>query len=218
MDVPGGVVTRPLKKWYDPTFWPVQQFVHLRDRASNGGFAALLGMPGAVSCSAGGRVELVALRNAVREKMYGLMPIPAMPATGHERYSYTFEYALLFTESGGWRENSVDVLSRQIIDDAHADDGLDSIRALVKSLVTVDSDDIAVTSIKSASRGGGFIVRLLTYAATGKQVSISMRDRTLVDAYLCDSRERDLSRLNVDGGVVHLVMPGSIATARIICD
>jgi hypothetical protein len=44
-----------------------------------------------------------------------------------------------------------------------------------------------------------------------------MRDRTVVDAYLCDARERDLNRLDVESGVVRLMMLGNIATVRLIC-
>jgi len=215
MDVPGGVVVRPLKKWYDPTFWPAQRFVHVRDRASGSGIAVLLALPGAVSCSAEGRVQAIALRNAVREKMYGLIPIPAMPATGHERSSYTFEYALLFTESGGWRENGVDVLSMTRSTLAH--DEMAPVRSLIKGLVTADRDDVAVTAVKPASRGEGIIVRLITYADTGTKVKLTVRDRTVADAYLCDARERDIDRLEVSKGVVRLTMPGDIATVRLIC-
>jgi hypothetical protein len=215
MDVPGGVVARPLKKFYDPTFWPAQRFVHVRDRASDNGVAVMLALPGAVSCSAAGRVQAIALRNAVREKMYGLIPIPAMPATGHERSSYTFEYALLFTESGGWRENGVDVLS--MIHSTLAHDDMAPVRSLVKGLVIADRDDVAVSTVKPASRGQGIIVRLITYADTGTKVKITMRDRVVADAYLCDARERDIDRLEVSKGVVRLIMPGDIATVRLIC-
>jgi len=218
MDVPGGVVVRPLKKGYDPSFWLAQQFVHIRDRASDNGLAVLLAMPGAVSCSQEGLVQAIALRNAVREKMYGLISIPAMPATGHERSSYTFEYELLFTASGGWRQNAIDVLSRQIVHSPLAGDEMDSIRSLIKGFVTADRDDVAVTAVKPASRGEGIIVRLITYANTSTQVKLSMRDRAVTDAYLCDARERDLNRLEVSDGVVRLIMPGNIATVRLICD
>jgi hypothetical protein len=215
MDVPGGVVDRPLKKWYDPTFWPMQRFVHVRDRVSGRGIALLPALPGAVSCIETGRVEVVALRNAVREKMFGVIPIPAMPATGHERSSYTFEYALLFTVSGDWRENGIDVLS--MAQGVSYDDEMGSLRAQVKGLVAIDCDDVAVTTVKPASRGEGIIVRLMTYTGTRKQVSISIQGRKLADAHLCDARERDLQRLDVDGGVVHLLMSGNIATVRLLC-
>jgi hypothetical protein len=217
MDVPGGFVVRPLKKFYDPTFWPAQQFVHVRDHASDNGVAVLLALPGAVSCSAEGRVQAVALRNAVREKMYGLIPIPAMPATGHERYSYTFEYALLFTASGDWHVNGIDVLSRQIVHSPLAGDELAPVRSLIKGLVATDRGDVAVTVVKPASRGQGIIVRLITYTNSGTKVTLSMRDRAVIGAYLCDARERDLDRLEVSGGAVRLTMPGNIATVRLIC-
>jgi hypothetical protein len=55
-------------------------------------------------------------------------------------------------------------------------------------------------------------------ANPGKKVRLSMRDLVVTNAYLCDARERDLSRLDVGGGAVRLVMQGNIATVRLICD
>ena len=215
MDVPGGVVVRPLKKWYDPTFWLAQRFVHAQDRTSGSGIAVLAALPMAVSCGTHGRMELVALRNALREKLYGVIPISAMPVTGRENSSFKFNYTLLFTASGGWRENGVDILST-----AHAmsdDDGTGSLRALVKELVTTDDEGVTVTAVKPASRGEGVIVRLTTYTGAGSPLSIRMQKCKVIDAYLCDARERDLNRLDIEEGVVRLIMPGNIATVRLIC-
>jgi len=91
------------------------------------------------------------------------------------------------------------------------------LRALLKELVTVDSESVAVSAVKPASRGEGVIVRLMTYTGAGSPASIKMQGCNVVDAYLCDARERDLSRLDVEDGVVHLIMPGNIATVRLVC-
>jgi len=215
MDVPGGVVDRPLKKYYDPTFWLAQRFVHAQDRMSGSGLAVLSALPAAVSCGTNGRMELVALRNALREKLYGVIPISAMPVTGRENSSFRFDYALLFTASGGWRENGIDVLSMEPV--AADDDTAGSLRALVKELVTIEGKGVAVSAIKPASRGEGVIIRLITYTGAGSPVSIKMQRCKVIDAYLCDARERDLNRLDIEGSVVRLIMPGNIATVRLVC-
>ena len=59
-------------------------------------------MPGAISFQPDDQIELVAMRNATREKVFGLIGIPDNPASGHERESYAFEYALLITQNGDW--------------------------------------------------------------------------------------------------------------------
>lgn len=215
MDVPGGPVVRPLKKYYDPTFWLAQRFVHAQDRTSGAGIAVLAALPVAMSCGTGGRMELVALRNALREKLYGVIPISAMPVTGRENSSFRFEYTLLFTESGGWRENGIDVLS--LARDESDSEGIASLRALLKELVTIDSEGVVVSAVKPASRGEGVIVRLMTYTGAGSPASIKMQGCNVVDAYLCDARERDLNHLDVEGGIVRLIMPGNIATVRLVC-
>ena len=107
MDVPGGIVVRPLERIYSPTFWPAQSFVHFQDSASGRGVALCLAMPGAVACRPDGTLELVALRNATGERAFGFLPLLGMTVSGHETSRHVCEYALLFTEAGDWRENSI---------------------------------------------------------------------------------------------------------------
>ena len=38
----------------------------------------------------------------------------------------------------------------------------------------------------------------------------------VVEAFLCDARERDLAPLKVKDGAVQLLMPGTIATIRLL--
>ena len=115
MDVPGGIVLRPLQKIYAPTFWPAQSFVHLQDRASGRGVALCLAMPGAVACQPDGTLELVVLRNATGERAFGFLPLLGMTVSGHEPSRHVCEYALLFTDAGDWRENSVPLMARKLL-------------------------------------------------------------------------------------------------------
>jgi len=214
MDVPGGVVERPLVKVYDPTFWPVQSFWHARDRSSGRGLALFLGLPGAVSCRADGRIEAVALRNATRERAWGILPLLATIATGHERHTCAFDYALVFTPSGDWRENDLPGIAHRLSTGPWAGPRA-GLHALAASAVTVDRSDVFVVAAKPAWRGEGIIIRLYTYAAFGAPVVLRLPGHAVQAAALCDARERDLAPLEVRDGAVHLTMPGAIATVRL---
>ncbi len=216
MDAAGGVVVRPPRRLYDPTFWPVQRFVHIQDDASRRGLALLLRMPGATSYSPDGMLEVVALRNATRERAFGFIPILATPVTGHERSPHAFDCAIMFTEAGDWRENNIPQIARSAADGPWDTRGLARLRQLAESMVTTDRPDVMVTAAKPAARGQGLIVRLATFTAAHAPVSLSVRDRTVKAAFLCDARERDLTPLEVSDGSVRLAMPGAIATVRLL--
>ncbi len=206
MDQPGGMVERPPEKLYAPTFWPLQSLVHLRDKASKRGAAFLTVLPGAVACRNGGQVELVALRNATRELAWGVVPLLATPATGHERERFAFECAVLLTASGGWRENRLPELAAGLREDPFGAD----------ELVRVSREDICVTAVKPAWRGEGVIVRLTTLSAAGEAVEVALRHDEVREAFLCDARERNIRALEVRQGAVRLTMPGNIATLQLI--
>jgi hypothetical protein len=214
MDAPGGIVVRPLRRIYDPTFWPVHNFMHFQDDASGKGAALFLAMTGAVSCQPDGRLEIVALRNAPCERAFRVFPLLGLPAEGHEESIYAFNYALLFTEAGDWRENKIPLVARSIFDKPGDKTGLAELRELAASLVTTNRPDIFVTAVKPASRGEGIIVRLSTLTASGAPVELTFRDRPLKAAFLCDARERDLEPLQVHQQSVRLTMPGTIGTVR----
>jgi hypothetical protein len=216
MDQPGGVVVRPPIKIYEPTFWPLQHFLHLQDNAGGPGLALWLRRPGAVSYQPGGMLEVVALRNATRERAFGLLPIPATPATGHERSSYTFEYAVWFTPPGDWREQGVASTACRLAGEGWGADGEAELQRLAASVVTADRPDVAITAVKPASRGQGLVVRLQTYTAPGPPVTVTAPGRSVETAFLCDARERNLESLPVRDGAVHLTMPGAIATVRLL--
>ncbi|MCK5735889.1 MAG: hypothetical protein KAH21_05395, partial [Spirochaetaceae bacterium] len=123
------------------------------------------------------------------------------PAAGHERESYDFEYSLVFTESGDWKDNSIHrMVHHQIVD----------------SPVTVDSPDVRVTAVKPASRGDGIIIRLYAPFIPDEEIAVEAPSLGFGRAFLCDARERDLEALDVQGGRVCLKMKGNIATLRVL--
>ena len=217
MDTPGGIVIRPPKRIYDPTFWPLQHFVHVQDDGDGRGLAILQAMPGAVSYQADGTLELIAMRNATRERAFGLINLPANPASGHERTSYAFDYALLFTPSGDWRDNDIPLAAQSLISSPWDDAERAALHNLADSIVTTDCPDVRVMAVKPATRGeGGGIVRLYTHALPESPVMVTAHHFTVTGAFLCDARERDLGPLEVQDSTVRVAMPGTIATIRLL--
>ena len=215
MDAPGGVVTRPLARQYDPTFWPVQRFVHVF--GDGGGFAALfLGMPGAVAYREAGRLETIAFRNAVQERVRDILPIPGMPVAGYDHARHLFEYAISFDPAGERAGAGDPRCGRRIHDSLAEPAGRAALRALVEGMAAVDHADVSVAALKRASRGEGIIARLVTGTAAGAAVALTLDGVAPDRAWLCDARERDIAPLEVRGGAVRLVMPGNFATIRII--
>jgi hypothetical protein len=216
MDQPGGVVDRPLFRIYNPTYWPLQRFLHACDDTTGRGVALGLHRPGAAAWRPGGILETIAIRNATRELAFGFIPIPATPATGHERAHHAFDYALWFTPSGDWRQNQVDVVARGVRGTPWDDAALQDISQLAEQTVRTDRPDVEVAAVKPASRGEGLIVRLLTYTIPLPSVELTFEGRDVKKAILCDARERDLAPLQVRDGSVRVPMPGTIASVRLI--
>lgn len=224
MAQPGGVVERPLRRWYDPTFWPVQQFVHVQDREDGHGMAIFFNMPGAVACRADGQMEAVALRNATRERAWRVVPLLAAPASGYEKLRYAFDYAVLFTGAGDWQANKLAYLSqhtvRRVWDSLNEGDfaGLRE-RAMTTVAVEAPGDaDVMLAALKPAARGEGVIVRLTKLEPADLDVSIGFCGRAIQAAFLCDARERDLEALVVRDGRAHVKMAGAIVTVRVIAE
>jgi len=113
MDVTGGVVTRPVRKAYDPTFWLAQSWVEMRSKA--GPSTVLMGSePFAFSSHAGGLNDVIVARNATAERAYGFLPILAFPAIGHDRLPHRLDLAIGFAHLGAQTEASPDQLDSQV--------------------------------------------------------------------------------------------------------
>jgi hypothetical protein len=216
MDAPGGLVIRPLQKGYDPTFWPLHQFVHLVDIERGDGIAIFQRYPGAISLKPDGILEIIAFRNAHKERAFRFLPLPGNPARGSEWEDYSFEYAVMYTPQGNWQENRLPQIAAHI-DDAFIDfTHLAESNSSTPTLFDIDRDDVTVIAAKAAARGEGWILRLFTQSAMGETFRVHCKQRKIAEAYLCDARERDIESLQVRDGKVELKMPGSIATFRLI--
>lgn len=216
MNVPGGVVTRPLHKLYDPTFWPARSFAHLEDPAGFG-LAVFLGGPACVGMTRPGVVEWVVLRHAPLEKAFGVLPLPAHPASGIGTAEDGVEYAVWITGPGDHRAHH---LPREVRRSLRA--GLGAPRSvdldtIASEALVSDHLDVLVSAIKVASRGEGHVVRLRSYRP-GERLELRLRSprRAIREARLCDARERDLAPLVVEDGAARVSVERAITSVRVI--
>lgn len=216
MDMPGGGVFRPCEKVFSPTFWPFQHFLHIRDPESGRGLAVYQPLPGAASLATDGRLQLVALRNAPRERAYHFLPLSGHPAKGYERDAFTFIYALEFTPGGDWIENRLAEKAYGRTMNPWADRSRTCLHQFAQEQIRIDRADVWVMANKPASRGTGRIVRLYTLTAPHQSVVLSSGHRKIEAATLCDARERDIRPLEVRGGTVSLTLAGTLTTVRLI--
>jgi len=217
MDAAGGLVERPRARIYEPTFWPLQHLLHVPagEAAGRRGVALILARPGAAALRPNGRLEVVALRNATHERAFGLVPLPATPAAGHERERCSFDYGLAFCDDD---QEAAALLPQALAALAAAWESAErlALRCLAAEAAHVDRPEVTVLACKPASRGDGLIVRLYTLLAAGAPVVVWLPGRPAVSAWLCDARERDLSEIEVRDGRASLIMPGSIASVRLM--
>jgi hypothetical protein len=215
MDVPGGIVERPVSKLYQPTFWPARSFVHLRTVPDGVGIAAFLGGPAAVTSDGLGTVEWVALRYAPRERAFGLLPIPAHPASGTDPHEGQLDYAVWLTPHGDAYRNGLPHHVRRALRAAMFAPGDPDLDDLANSVVVVDHSDVMVTALKPAYDGNGVVVRLASFARAAVTVALSCPARPICWAALCSARERDLGPLEVRDGVALVPVSRALASVRV---
>jgi hypothetical protein len=213
MEAPGGLVRRPLTRVYPRTFWPVQRFLHIPNPAGGLGMAILLRHPSAIAVGEDGEVEVVALRNAIRERAYGLFTLPGMPATGIERERTAFRCALAFPRPG--EEAVLPGLARGLMAAPWATDEERLSAQVVGRLVQVDADQVFVTALKPAWRGIGFILRLSAPNAPLTDVKVRWVGLHPQRAWLCDARERDIRPLQLNGQELKVPVESAIVTVRV---
>jgi len=212
MDVPGGVVSRPPVKIYDPTFWPAASFAHLRDPRTGRGLAVFLGGPACLSANGNGVVEWIVLRNAPKERAFGCLPLLAHPAYGEDNDEHPFDYAVGYTREGDWRTNRLHVFAPQVLGKAWTDPDIKDPAAMADGWISTSSEDVRVIAVKRAHRGEGLVVRLLSFGAD--RATLQFRDRPIKKAVLCDARERDIEEIRCVEGRVEVPLAGAIVSVR----
>lgn len=231
MHQPGAVVTRPLQKRFDPTFWPLHSWAvtvpsgsasggasdgrrggGTDDEAAGGtigGIGWATAVPTAVHVVATGTVEVVLTRTAPRELAWGVVPLLG-PALGWERGPATAHLAFGPHDRARPPHHTGRHLHR------HVD------RAAGRSAPTwpieLDDPEVDVTTVKPADHGGGVIVRLRRWDAATGAVTIAVAPelgRPVTSAWRCDALERDIAPLDVSGGAVTVPLDAHLTTVRL---
>jgi hypothetical protein len=182
------------------------------------GLAAFLGGPACVSLSRPGVLEWVVVRRAPYERAFGVLPLPAHPASGIGTGEGGLDYGVWVTGPGDYRTLRLPQHARRTLRNTLFEPSLASLDAAVSAPVTVDREDVVVSALKPAGRKDGFVVRLRSYAPGTEQpvVTVDCPTRTIRGAHLCDARERDLAPLAVDArGRVDVPLGGSITSVRL---
>jgi len=199
MDCPGGQVRRPLHRWYRPTFWPLHSWV------STGRVSVLSERPAAVAATGERSVDVVVGRNATHERAWRFLPIPGMPAPGHDDALQTCEIALML--DGGVAAAAERPWPR--------DPARRHLEAIARRAVTVEAGEhVEVLAVKAAHRGDGIVVRLASRCPWGHEVRLTL-PQGVVSARLCDARERDLAVLPVVDGAAVVAVGTPITTVRL---
>jgi hypothetical protein len=73
-----------------------------------------------------------------------------------------------------------------------------------------------VTTIKTAHRGHGVIVRLHRASSEGGTVGLQCPSVAIKAAWLCDARERDIIELDLVGQTVQVPLDRSTVTVRLL--
>ncbi len=220
-EVPFGVLERPLKKNFDPTFWAVKNWIDLVDYSEEFGVNLAIAAPAAVHASESGSLEMIALRYTPQERVLG-MPVLSFPAIGSDPYEHEFEYGFFSHGHKDWLERSVFSQAQTVLNDSWIAPEKPDIQGLALSLVQTDRKDVVVTSLKKAESGNGVIVRLLRYAPEPVTVRLTYSGhegsggRDVKEAFRTDALERVQKPLEVRDGNVELEMPYSLATVLLL--
>ncbi len=98
MDAPGGVVSRPPRKRFAPTFWPCTSWARVGNGVVGGRLAPSMGLflggPSCVSFDGEGELAFVAVRNATRERGRFGLPLFGFSVSGTNDGPCVLDYAV----------------------------------------------------------------------------------------------------------------------------
>ena len=217
MHQPGGVVIRPLQRWYEPTFWPLHSFAAALPECDSAPTAAGLvlasAVPTALHATAAGIVEVVVARTATKEVAFGFVPVLA-PARGHERGPQTAEIGLR------WLAHSDEARAIETGRELRSCVDRSAGRTEPRWLAQVDDPRVEVIAVKPAHRGDGIVVRLRNWGAGGapRTTLVSVSDELGAEieaAWRVDSNERNLAAVPIRGGAAHLAIDRYITSVRL---
>lgn len=212
MHQPGAVVTRPLHKRFEPTFWPLHSWaVTMPSGRDAEPVAIATGVPTALHALATGTVETVVARTAPRELAWGVVPLLG-PAMGWERGAQSAHLAFASHRIGTPPHRTGRMLQGHV--DRRAS------RTPPDWPFALDDPDVEIVTVKPADRGEGIIVRLRNWDVDepSRTVRLSMGPDargTIIGARRCDSNERDGADLTVTGRTVELAIDAHLMSVRL---
>ncbi|MCL4434474.1 MAG: hypothetical protein M1399_06870 [Actinobacteria bacterium] len=233
MAQPGGTVTRPLERHFQPTFWPLNGWAHIHapGRSRQDLTIASLCSTG-ISVSRSGTVMLMAGRNPGKERALGLVPFLVFPAAYREKERCVLDCAVLFRQVPSSSDAVVQAATdagsgafEQLI--AHVEPVLSSLRNRIGRMVTIQPSRVKMIAAKPATDGNGIIIRVGTAGtcidttgtdagigiSTGDSgqdahsqdtVTISFNSITPEKAQLCSAMENYIAELPVAGNSIFL--------------
>ncbi len=217
MDVAGGIAEdRPLEKIFSPTFWAAKSFAWVQDTGSETGMALFMGGPASPKCDSSGRMECAAIKNVLRETAFGSKKLLGFPVGGPDNQEQSLDYGVLFTGAGSWRDNRIHLMAEPLLDSPVFRSTRPSFRDTVGWFITIDDDEVSIIAVKPAERGGGIIVRLNGLVTSEKGVTLTVKDRSVRKAVLCDARERDLHDLEVRDGKALVPVARNTVSVRVV--
>jgi len=223
MDQPGGVVSRPVQRHFDPTFWPVSTWMCAEPPSTGsllGGWSLWVDMTRAVAARPDGTMEVVVARNATKEKAWGVIPILACPARGHEPGETIAEVMLSWFCTGSIPDRRA---KGWTVPGDHARQRLAAAVAQVVTVEPFDAGDppppVEIVAMKPATRGDGIVLRLVDTSGAG-HLKCRLLAGAIEAAAICDVRERDTEPLHPHpegaGSVVRLDRAAGIASVRLV--
>lgn len=208
MNVPGGRITRPRHKLYEPTFWCARSLAHVHD--ARGGVAVFLGGPAAVSLGADGVLEHIVTRDARREMAFGVLPVLAHPARGSQRTITALVGGLRLLGPGDAAHHGLPMDVTEVLDE-----GPWAEAPRFSAFLTSDDPRVTVGAVKPADRGNGVVVRLHRHDSAVDQVNLSCAVGEILAAWRCDALERDAAPLHVEGGEVVVPLARALTSVRL---
>jgi hypothetical protein len=215
MDVPGGVVQRPAHKLYDPTFWPASSFTVLEGEEGEG-FVLFKGGAACTALRENGQVECVVLRNAPKERAFGILPLFSFPASGTDPDSHVIDYALWFARPGELPFHRPTVTVRDALGQGWFGKHGVNIDEVADRFLSLDRTDVVVSAIKTAYRGNGVIVRLYRASSEKGTVRLKCPSMKIKAAWLCDARERDIAEIALLDQTALVPLDQATVTVRLL--
>jgi len=167
--------------------------------------------PTAVSFGPPQALEWIVSRNAPKERAFRFLPVLAHPVGGGVGAAHSHRAALLIT-----RGPSLPDEARRRIHLAWYPPEQRQLRQFADALVSCDDPAVSIAASKRADVGRGVIVRLAGPPRSPRTVRLGLPSREVQAAFLCNAREQDLRRLEVQDGRALVPVASRLTSVRLV--